>query len=56
MNCLHIDENSANNRPENLKWGTQKENMNAPGYLAYCRSRVGDLSPVAKARRKESTT
>jgi len=34
LNCLHIDENGANNRPENLKWGTQKENLNAPGFIA----------------------
>jgi len=36
--CMHIDENSRNNRPENLAWGTQKENLNAPGFLAYCSS------------------
>jgi hypothetical protein len=27
---LHVDENAHNNRPENLKWGTQKENLNMP--------------------------
>ena len=32
--CLHVDENGLNNCPENLKWGTQKENLNAPGFLA----------------------
>lgn len=36
--CMHLDENSRNNRPDNLAWGTQKENLNAPGFLAYCRS------------------
>jgi hypothetical protein len=35
---IHRDENGLNNRPENLKWGTQKENLNAPGFKAYCRS------------------
>jgi hypothetical protein len=35
---IHIDEDARNNRPENLKWGTQKENLNAAGFLAYCRS------------------
>lgn len=35
---IHRDENSLNNKPENLRWGTQKENMNAPGYKAYRRS------------------
>jgi hypothetical protein len=49
---LHGDENSRNNRPENLSWGTQKENLNAPGFLAYCRARVGDASPVVKGRNK----
>lgn len=33
-NCLHADENSRNNRPDNLSWGTQKENLNAPGFLS----------------------
>jgi hypothetical protein len=38
--CLHRDENARNNRPGNLKWGTQKENLNAPGYLARRRGEV----------------
>lgn len=50
--CMHMDENSRNNRPSNLKWGTQKENLNAPGFLAYCRSRVGANSPTIKGRAK----
>jgi hypothetical protein len=33
--ALHIDENSTNNVPSNLYWGTQKENLNAPLYRAY---------------------
>lgn len=37
--CMHLDENSRNNRPTNLAWGSQKENLNAPGFLAYCRNR-----------------
>jgi hypothetical protein len=39
LETLHEDENGLNNRPENLRWGTRKENLNAPGFLAYCRSR-----------------
>ncbi|WP_082456896.1 HNH endonuclease signature motif containing protein [Sphingomonas sp. Leaf23] len=35
---LHLDENALNNRPDNLRWGTQRENMNAPGHKAYCAS------------------
>lgn len=42
---IHIDENGLNNKPSNLKWGTQKENLNAPGFKEYCRSRTGDHSP-----------
>lgn len=45
---IHIDEDAHNNRPDNLKWGTQKENLNAPGFKEYCRSRVGDASCRAK--------
>jgi hypothetical protein len=50
--CMHLDENSRNNEPGNLRWGTQKENLNAPKWLAYCRGRVGANSAWAKARRK----
>jgi hypothetical protein len=52
--CLHIDENSANNRPSNLKWGTQRENLNAPGFLDYCSRRNLNgktLPPVAGSGR-----
>lgn len=49
--CMHLDENAANNRADNLAWGSQKENLNAPGFLAYCRSRTGENSPTAKARK-----
>lgn len=48
--CMHLDENSRNNRPENLRWGTQKENLNAPGFLEYCRGRTGENSPTTKGR------
>lgn len=34
---MHLDENSANNRADNLQWGTQKENLNAPGFKAFGR-------------------
>ena len=33
--CMHLDENYRNNRPENLAWGTQRENLNAPGLRAW---------------------
>lgn len=42
---IHLDENALNNRPENLKWGTQKENLNMPKIKAYqrrvCREKFG---------------
>lgn len=54
--ALHIDENSRNNRPSNLQWGTQKQNLNAPGFLAYCRRRTGKNSPIVKGRLKRQTS
>lgn len=52
--CMHLDENARNNRPENLRWGTQKENLNAPGFLNYCRARVGENSPSAKHQKRKA--
>lgn len=52
--CMHLDENSRNNRPENLAWGTQKENLNAPGFIAYCKGRLGENSPTTKGRAKRA--
>lgn len=49
--CIHINEDYTDNRPENLKWGTQKENLNGPKFLEYCRSRTGENSPTTKNRR-----
>jgi hypothetical protein len=48
--CMHLNENARDNRPENLKWGTQRENLNAPGFLAYCRGRTGENNPNVKGR------
>jgi hypothetical protein len=53
---MHLDENAANNRASNLSWGTQKENLNAPGFLEYCRSRTGENNPIIKGRRKRCLT
>jgi hypothetical protein len=54
--CMHLDEDARNNKPENLKWGTQKENLNAPGFIRYCRNRTGLNSPTIKAQMKRSQT
>lgn len=48
---IHLDEDAHNNRPENLKWGTQKENLNMPKIKAYHRSRTGDNNPFRKGRK-----
>jgi hypothetical protein len=51
---MHLDENAANNRADNLAWGTQRENLNAPGFLEYCRGRTGDRHPVAVGKRRRA--
>lgn len=45
---MHMDENPANNRPSNLSWGTQKENLNAPGFKEYQKHR--DLNRALMVR------
>jgi hypothetical protein len=52
--AMHRDENAANNRASNLEWGTQKENLNADGFIAYCHNRTGDNSPTIKGRRNKA--
>jgi len=51
---IHLDEDATNNRPDNLRWGSQKENLNAPGFIEYCKSRTGEDNPVAKGKKKKS--
>jgi hypothetical protein len=53
-NCLHRNEDALDNRPRNLKWGTQKENLNAPGFVAYCKGRTGENNPYIKGRKRLS--
>ena len=48
--CIHIDENASNNRPSNLKWGTQKENLNGKNFIAGCEHRTGEQNPFIKGR------
>jgi len=51
---IHLDENGLNNDPDNLKWGTQKENLNMPKFIEYCKSRTGENSPSIKGRVRKS--
>ncbi len=53
---IHLDEDATNNRPENLRWGTQKENLNMPGFIAYCKSRIGENSPIKKGMSRRSNS
>jgi len=48
--AMHLDENPRNNKSHNLKWGTQKENLNAPGFIRYCCGRTGENNPYIKGR------
>lgn len=50
---LHLNEQATDNRPCNLRWGTQKENLNSPGFIEYCKSRVGESSPTIKGMAKK---
>ena len=38
VDCMHLNGNSLDNRPENLAWGTHKENMNEPN----CKRRISE--------------
>lgn len=49
--CMHLDSDYKNNLPANLAWGTQKENLNHPVFLEYCRNRLGENNPFIKGRK-----
>lgn len=49
---LHMDENPSNNTPQNLRWGTRKENQNFPKVQDAFRKRTGENSPLAIHKRK----
>ncbi len=46
----HKNENALDNRACNLGWSTQKENLNMPNFINYCKSRLRVDSPVVKGR------
>lgn len=46
--CLHLDEDATNNKPSNLKWGTQKENMNFPKYKENLSKRMRKFHSLKK--------
>ena len=45
---MHLDENSRNNCPTNLAWGTRQENLNFPGVKKYhrrvCQAKMAGLT------------
>ncbi len=50
---IHLDEDPSNNTSRNLKWGTQKENLNMPKFKEWQKTvRVGENSPTIKGRHK----
>ena len=51
--ALHENENAADNRASNIRWGTQVENLNMPNFIAYCESRTGADNPRVKSRRQQ---
>lgn len=51
---IHMDEDGLNNRPQNLKWGTQRENLNMPKFIEYCRTPTGENNPLVKGGKKKA--
>lgn len=47
---LHEDDNGLNNREENLRWGTQYENMNATRFRALMQERSESRERAASGR------
>ena len=50
---IHINEDALDNRASNLRWGSQKENLNSAGFIAYCKSRTGENNPYVKGKKRK---
>jgi hypothetical protein len=46
--CTHLNGKKTDNRPENLAWRSQQQNMNDPEVKRYHMSRVGLMNPVKR--------
>lgn len=51
---LHLNEEPTDNRAENLRWGTRKENQNFPKVKAAFKARTGENSPWAIHQRRKA--
>ena len=51
---LHLNEEPTDNRAENLRWGTRKENQNFPKARAAFKARTGENSPWEIHRRRKA--
>lgn len=51
---LHLNEEPSDNRKDNLRWGTRKENQNFPKAVAAFKARTGDKSPWAIHQKRKS--
>jgi hypothetical protein len=49
---IHEDENPQNNRADNLRWGTRRENQNYPKAIEAFKARTGENSCWAIHRRR----
>ena len=48
--ATHINEDAMDNKASNLMWRSQKENLNDPKFIAYCKTRTGDNNPLTKGK------
>jgi hypothetical protein len=51
---LHLNEEPTDNRPENLRWGTRKENQNFPKAKAAFKARSGQNSTWAIHKKRKA--